>query len=45
MTTVATLTVPMLAACFAATLTATLLRNPPIYDSLRDRMLRAGRHD
>lgn len=45
MTAVATLTVPMLAACFAATLAATLLRNPPIYDSLRHRMLRAERHD
>ncbi|WP_395727698.1 ClC family H(+)/Cl(-) exchange transporter [Nakamurella sp.] len=39
MTTIATVTVPMLAACFAATLTATLLRNPPVYDSLRRRML------
>lgn len=45
MTTVATLTVPMLAACFAATLLATLLRNPPVYDSLRERMLRAEPHD
>jgi CIC family chloride channel protein len=36
-------TVPMLAACFAATLAATLLRNPPIYDSLRRRLL--GGHD
>jgi CIC family chloride channel protein len=43
MTAIATGTVRMLAACFAATLTATLLRNPPVYDSLRDRML--GRHD
>lgn len=43
MTAIATVTVPMLAACFAATLAATLLRNPPVYDSLRDRML--GRHD
>lgn len=40
MTTVATLTVPMLAACFAATLLATLMKNPPVYDSLRERMLR-----
>lgn len=39
MTTIATLTVPMLAACFAATLAATLLRNPPVYDTLRRRML------
>lgn len=43
MTGIATVTVPMLAACFAATLGATLLRNPPIYDSLRERML--GRRD
>ena len=43
MTAIATLTVPMLAACFAATLAATLLRNPPIYDSLRRRLLRG--HD
>lgn len=43
MTAIATLTVPMLAACFAATLIATLLRNPPVYDSLRHRML--GRRD
>jgi CIC family chloride channel protein len=41
MTTVTTLVVPMLAAAFAATLTAALLRNPPIYDSLRGRMLAA----
>ncbi len=43
MTAVTTLVVPMLAAAFAATLTAALLRNPPIYDSLRGRMLAAGR--
>jgi H+/Cl- antiporter ClcA len=28
---------PMLGACFAATLFTTLLRNPPIYDSLKER--------
>ncbi|MCX5494340.1 H(+)/Cl(-) exchange transporter ClcA [Kaistia dalseonensis] len=33
-----TLLLPMLAACFAAMLVPTLLRDPPIYDSLRDRM-------
>ena len=40
MTAVASLTVPMLAACFAATLVPTLMRNPPVYDSLRERMIR-----
>jgi CIC family chloride channel protein len=30
-----TLLLPMLAACFASMLVATLLENPPIYDSLR----------
>jgi chloride channel protein, CIC family len=29
---------PMLGACFAAMLLPTLLRNPPIYDSLRERI-------
>jgi len=45
MTATTTLLVPMLAAAFAAVLVATLLRNEPIYDSLRARMLhsRAGR--
>ena len=33
----------MLAACFAAMLIPTLLGNPPIYDSLRERTL--SRHD
>ncbi len=33
----------MLAACFAAMLKPTLLGNPPIYDSLRERTL--GRQD
>jgi CIC family chloride channel protein len=31
----------MLAACFAAMLLPTLLRDPPIYDSLRERTLRS----
>ena len=31
---------PMLIACFSAMLVPTLLRDPPIYDSLRERMLR-----
>jgi CIC family chloride channel protein len=31
---------PMLVACFAAMLAATLLRSPPIYDSLRRRLAR-----
>jgi CIC family chloride channel protein len=31
-----TLLLPMLSACFAAMLVPTLLRDPPIYDSLRD---------
>jgi chloride channel protein, CIC family len=31
---------PMLAACFAAMLAPTLLANAPIYESLRDRLLR-----
>jgi len=37
-----TLLLPMLGACFAAMLVPTLLRNPPIYDSLQERE-RAGR--
>jgi chloride channel protein, CIC family len=32
-----TMILPMLAACFAAMLVPTMLRNPPIYDSLRER--------
>lgn len=43
MTAVAKLTVHMLAAYFAATLVPTLLKNPPVYDSLRERMLRGRR--
>lgn len=35
-----TLLLPMLAACFAAMAVATLLRNAPIYDTLRERTLR-----
>ena len=34
-----TLLLPMLAACFVATLVPTMLRNAPIYDSLRERTL------
>jgi CIC family chloride channel protein len=33
----------MLGACFAAMLVTMLLRNPPIYDSLRERLLRSQR--
>jgi CIC family chloride channel protein len=36
-----TLLLPMLAACFAAMLVPTLLRDPPIYDSLRERTLQS----
>lgn len=38
MTATTTLLVPMLAACFAAVLVATLVRAEPIYDSLRARL-------
>jgi chloride channel protein, CIC family len=34
---------PMLAACFAAMVTASLLRTAPIYDSLRERVVKTGR--
>jgi len=34
-----TMLLPMLSACFAAMLFTTLLRNPPIYDSLRERTM------
>jgi CIC family chloride channel protein len=37
-----TLLLPMLSACFAAMLLPTLLREPPIYDSLRENTLRLG---
>jgi CIC family chloride channel protein len=36
-----TMLLPMLGACFAAMVVATLLGNPPIYDSLRERTLRS----
>ena len=36
-----TLLLPMLSACFAAMLLPTLLRDPPIYDSLADHTLRS----
>jgi CIC family chloride channel protein len=39
MTAITSLVVPMLAAAFGAVITASLLRNEPIYDSLRGRML------
>jgi len=35
-----TMLLPMLAACFAAMLVPTLLRDEPIYDSLREQTLR-----
>jgi len=40
MTTNVTMLLPMLGACFVAMLVPTLLRNPPIYDSLREQGLR-----
>jgi chloride channel protein, CIC family len=42
MTATTSATVPMLAATAAAVLVAEFLRSPPIYDSLRERMLAAG---
>ena len=42
MTAVTSLLVPMLAACFAAVLVATLVGAEPIYDSLRARLPRVG---
>ena len=42
MTTITSVTVPLLAAGAAAVIVASLLRSPPIYDALRERMLRAG---
>jgi CIC family chloride channel protein len=39
MTASVTLLLPMLGACFVAMLVLTLLRAPPIYDSLRERTL------
>jgi CIC family chloride channel protein len=38
-----TLLLPMLAACCAAMVVPTLLRDPPIYDSLRERSLKRSR--
>ena len=40
MTANATMLLPMLVACFAAMLVPTLLRNAPIYESLREHTLR-----
>ena len=40
-----TMLLPMLGACFAAMLVTTLLRNPPIYDSLGVRPLKASRSE
>jgi CIC family chloride channel protein len=42
MTAAFVLLLPMLAACFAAMLVATLLRDEPIYDSLRERTMRSA---
>jgi CIC family chloride channel protein len=43
MTANVTMLLPMLVACFAAMLVASLLRNAPIYDSLREHTLRGER--
>jgi CIC family chloride channel protein len=43
MTATVTLLLPMLAACFAAMLVPTILRDPPIYDSLRELTLERNR--
>lgn len=42
MTATTSLTVPMLLACAAAVLMAYAVRGAPVYDSLRERMLRSG---
>ena len=42
MTASVTMLLPMLGACFAAMLIPTLLSDPPIYDSLRESLLRRG---
>jgi len=42
MTATTGLLIPMMVSCFAATLAATLLKGPPVYDTLRDRMLASG---
>jgi CIC family chloride channel protein len=43
MTSNVTMLLPMLGACFAAMLIPTLLSDPPIYDSLRESLLRRAR--
>ncbi len=43
MTASVTMLLPMLMACFAAMLVVILLRDPPIYVSLRERLMRAAR--
>ena len=43
MTTNVTMLLPMLGACFMAMLAPTLMRDPPIYDSLRERTLERER--
>lgn len=43
MTASLTMLVPMLGACFGAMLVATLLRDPPIYDVLREQTIRSER--
>jgi chloride channel protein, CIC family len=43
MTAAFTTLLPMLAACFAAMVVANLLRTAPIYDSLRESVVKAGR--
>ena len=43
MTAAFTTLLPMLAACFAAMVTANLLRTAPIYDALRERVAKANR--
>jgi CIC family chloride channel protein len=40
-----TLLLPMLSGCFAAMLAQTLLRDPPIYDSLRERTLQTQKRE
>ena len=43
MTAAFTTLLPMLAACFAAIVTANLLRTVPIYDALRERVAKVNR--
>ena len=43
MTANVTMLLPMLGACFIAMLVPTLMRDPPIYDSLRERTLERER--